>query len=189
MNAADIAALGGSGFDLVGYVARARVSSPMRDSISRTLFADIAILLPGQMLAKVDRMSMANGVEVRSPFLDHHVVEAALALPPSAKVTYGRSKAVLRKAFADSLPTELFRRPKKGFELPIALWLRSGPWRALAEDAVDPASLSEIGLAETGIGRQWLAELDSRRRDTADRIWMLVALRQWMLRQRSLQLS
>jgi asparagine synthase (glutamine-hydrolysing) len=186
---AEVAALGASGFDLTAHVANTRMPSPMQDAISRTLFADLAILLPSQMLAKVDRMSMANAIEVRSPLLDHHVVEAALAFPPEAKVAYGYGKAVLRDAFADALPPELFRRSKKGFELPVAHWLRSGPWRALAEDAVDPASLSSMGLAKTEIARQWLAELDSGRRDTADRIWVLVALRQWMLRQSALSLS
>lgn len=182
----DITALGANQFDLVSHVATARANAPMDDSISRTLFADMHILLPGQMLAKVDRMSMANAVEVRSPLLDHRVVEAALAMPPDVKVLRNRGKAILRNAFADRLPAELFRRPKKGFELPIAKWLTTGPWRTLAEQAIRSSAFGEIGLETRDIGRCWLAELDNGKRDTADQIWTLVALDQWMQRQSAL---
>jgi asparagine synthase (glutamine-hydrolysing) len=182
----DITALGSKAFDLVEHVANARASAPMNDPVSRTLFADIHILLPSQMLAKVDRMSMANAVEVRSPLLDYRVVETALAMPPDAKVSRNRGKAILRDAFADRLPPEVLRRAKKGFELPIAEWLRSGPWRALAEQAIRSSEFADIGLTTRNVGHRWLADLDIGRRDTADQVWTLVALDQWMQRQRAL---
>lgn len=168
--------------DITAMVEHARWESPASNTIDRTLFADIAIVLAGDMLPKVDRMGMANALEVRSPLLDHRVVEAALALPPEAKVAPGRGKAVLRDAFADVLPADVLKRPKKGFEIPVAQWLQ-GPLRDLAEDAVSPDALAAMGLEDTDLGRRWLDDLAARRRDTAERIWVLVALRQWMNRQ------
>lgn len=176
--------LGGTGFDVVDLVSSIRRESPSPHPVERTLYADLAIVLPGDMLPKVDRMGMANALEIRSPFLDHRVVEAALALPPEAKVQRGRGKAVLRDAFADVLPPDVLNRPKKGFEIPVATWL-TGPLRDLAEDATTPDALTDMGLEPVDLPRRWREDLARGRRDTAERIWTLIALRQWMRRQAS----
>ncbi len=184
LNATEVDALTGNrGFDVTAMVTEAHQDSGAAHAIDRTLYADLAIVLPGDMLVKVDRMGMANALEVRSPLLDHRVVEAALALPPEAKVARGRGKAVLRDAFADRLPAEVLKRPKKGFELPVANWLM-GPLRDLAEDATSKRALSDMGLEAVDIPTRWRDELAANRRDTAERIWTLVALKQWMDRQR-----
>jgi asparagine synthase (glutamine-hydrolysing) len=150
------------------------------DAINRMLHADIALGLPGDMLTKTDRMSMANSLEVRCPLLDHRVVEAAAAMPGAWKLKRGEGKAVLRRAFADALPAEVFERPKKGFEIPIAQWL-TGPLRSLVETALDPATLKDLGIAEAP-PRRWLAELESGKRDSSEKLWTLVAFTQWAAR-------
>jgi asparagine synthase (glutamine-hydrolysing) len=144
------------------------------------LFADMALGLPGDMLTKADRMSMANSLEVRCPLLDHGVVEAAAAMPGAWKLKRGAGKAILRRAFADALPAEVFQRPKKGFEIPIALWL-AGPLRSLVETALDAATLEAHGIAP-GPPRRWLAELERGRRDSSEKLWTLVAFTQWAAR-------
>ena len=150
------------------------------DAVNQMLFADIALGLPGDMLTKADRMSMANSLEVRCPFLDHRVVEAAAAMPGAWKLKRGEGKAILRRAFADALPAEVFRRPKKGFEVPIALWL-TGPLRSLVETALEPGTLAAHGVAAAP-PRRWLAELESGRRDTSEKLWTLIAFTQWAAR-------
>lgn len=150
------------------------------DLVNQMLFADIALGLPGDMLTKADRMSMANSLEVRCPFLDHRVVEAAAAMPGAWKLKRGEGKAILRRAFADALPAEVFRRPKKGFEVPVALWL-TGPLRSLVETALDASTLASHGIAASP-PRRWLAELESGRRDTSEKLWTLIAFTQWAAR-------
>ena len=127
-------------------------------------------------------MGMASALEIRSPLIDHRVVEAAPALPAEAKVATRQGKKVLREAFAGRLPEEVIHGPKKGFEIPVARWLL-GPWRDIAEAVTSPATLADLGLHDTGIGRRWLDELAAGRRDTAERIWELVALKEWTRRQ------
>ena len=104
------------------------------------LAADIALVLPGDMLVKADRMTMAHGLELRCPFLDHRVVEWAAAMPGRFKVARGAGKRMLRDAFADRLPAEVFQRPKRGFEIPIADWL-TGPLADRLRRAIDPVRL------------------------------------------------
>lgn len=96
------------------------------DSLSLTLLRDIQTVLISDMLVKIDRTSMHAGVEVRSPFLDHHVVEMALAIKGKNKISWRRGKKILRDVFKDDLPKAVFNSPKRGFEMPLNSWL-SGP--------------------------------------------------------------
>ncbi len=93
--------------------------------LNEMLALDCQLVLPGDMLAKVDHMSMANSLEVRVPFLDHSVVEFAFQLDASLKAKGGEKKIVLREAFRDLLPEELYHRPKHGFEVPLLDWFRN----------------------------------------------------------------
>ncbi|MES2485692.1 MAG: asparagine synthase C-terminal domain-containing protein, partial [Bacteroidota bacterium] len=95
-------------------------------SINDILYADTNMVLPGDMLTKVDLMSMANSLEVRVPLLDYNVVNYAFSLPAAYKIDAGGGKKILKDAFRDILPSELYNRPKHGFEVPLRKWLIGG---------------------------------------------------------------
>lgn len=96
------------------------------DGLNRYLYLDLMTYLPEDILFKVDITSMANSLECRSPFLDYKVIEFAASLPGKYKLTArGRSKHILKEAFADWLPPGFFDRPKKGFSVPLARWLQT----------------------------------------------------------------
>lgn len=185
MGPGEVAALVGPnspGAAVEDLVAAARGEAVTDDPVNAMLFADMRIGLTGDMLVKVDRMSMANGLEIRCPLLDQRVVAAALAMPGAYKLQTGRGKAVLREAFSHMLPTEVFERTKKGFEIPIAQWL-TGPLRSLCEAGIDEEGLRDLGIEAKGLPRQWLADLGARRRDTSEKLWTLVALQSWASRE------
>ncbi|MGD9537688.1 MAG: asparagine synthase (glutamine-hydrolyzing) [Alphaproteobacteria bacterium] len=153
------------------------------DPLNRMLHADLTLSLPSDMLVKVDRMSMANGLEVRCPFLDHRVVECAAAMPGAFKLARGEGKRVLRRAFADRLPADVFTLPKKGFELPIASWL-TNELDDLTRRAIDPARLKRQGLFAPELPRRWYDALASGKRDTSEKLWTLIAFQAWCERHR-----
>jgi asparagine synthase (glutamine-hydrolysing) len=163
-------------------VAAFREAANDADPINAMLAADIALVLPGDMLVKADRMAMAHGLELRCPFLDHRVVEWAAAMPGRLKVARGAGKRILRDSFADRLPAEVFERPKRGFEIPIAEWL-TGPLIDRVRRAIDPIRLTAEGLFRPELPALWYEELTSGRRDTSWQLWTLVAFQAWQERQ------
>ncbi|MCX7353277.1 MAG: asparagine synthase (glutamine-hydrolyzing) [Alphaproteobacteria bacterium] len=156
----------------------ARSDARETDPINEMLAAEIAIGLVGDMLVKVDRMSMANGLEVRCPFLDPRVVECAAAMPGEFKLAPGAGKRILRRAFADRLPEDVFRRPKKGFEMPIASWL-AGPLAERVRAAIDPAHLTRQGLFRPDLPARWFADLRAGKRDTSWQLWTMLVFQSW----------
>src|SRR5262249_23669866 len=100
--------------------------APRRDPVTRAMVADLLLYLPDDLLHKVDMASMAHSLECRGPFLDPRVVQLALAMPLRRKLRLrgGRSKVVLKQAFADLLPPTIRTRPKMGFGVPIDRWFR-----------------------------------------------------------------
>ena len=167
-------------------VARAREAARDTDPINAMLAAEVATGLVGDMLVKVDRMSMANGLEVRCPWLDQRVVECAAAMPGAFKLARGQGKRILRRAFAERLPGEVFARPKKGFEVPVARWLTT-ELRDLTRRAIDPDRLRRQGLFRPELPARWLADLESGRRDTSWALWTLVAFQSWSEHHRRLE--
>ena len=155
-----------------------RQDSGQTDPVNAMLAADIALGLPSDMLVKVDRMSMANGLEVRCPFLDHRLVGFAAALPSRLKLGARTGKIALRQAFADRLPPSVFARPKKGFEMPIASWL-TGQLADLTRRAIDPTHLATQGLFRPELPAAWYDALKGGRRDTSEALWTLVAFQAW----------
>ena len=105
------------------------------DHLSRVLYADIKTYLAGGILVKVDRMSMANSLEVRAPLLDYRIVEFAAKLPPAFKLRGEQKKYLLRQALRKRLPAQILDRKKMGFSVPLAHWL-GGPLRPMVESAV-----------------------------------------------------
>jgi len=164
--------------DLEAMVRGLRDAAGTDDPINAMLAADIALGLPSDMLVKVDRMSMANALEVRCPFLDQRVVECAAALPGRLKIGRAGGKIALRRAFSDRLPAAVFDRPKKGFELPIAQWLM-GPLGDRVRRAIDPARLRKQGLFRPELPTEWYDMLKSGRRDTSEALWTMVAFQAW----------
>jgi asparagine synthase (glutamine-hydrolysing) len=152
------------------------------DPINAMLAADVAFELPGDMLTKVDRTSMAHALETRTPFLDQRVVEWAFALPGESKLalTGGRpvGKRILRTAFADRLPAEVFDRPKRGFEMPVAAMLQ-GPAAQRLAAATDAAALARQGLFDLSLIADWRRELAAGWRDTSWQLWTVLAFQEW----------
>jgi asparagine synthase (glutamine-hydrolysing) len=136
-----------------------------RSLLSGQLRSDLHEWLPHDLLAKVDGASMAHSLEARVPFLDHRVVEWASSLPDEQRIRGGITKRVLRRAYRDSLPPEVVQRPKRGFDLPLADWIR-GPLREQAQDLMTPDRLRNWeGLdpdRATGMLRDHLSEKADR---------------------------
>src|SRR5207342_3101705 len=110
-------------------------------SLSSTLLADLSEWLPHNLLQKVDRASMAFSLEARVPYLALPVVRFVVSLSDRMKIRGTETKRLLRRALAGTVPDEILRRPKQGFDLPLAAWLR-GPLRGLASSRLDERALS-----------------------------------------------
>src|SRR5690606_4247736 len=104
------------------------LSSLKGKDFNEVLWTDMNLVLLSDMLVKVDSMSMANSLEVRSPFLDYKVVDFAFSLPESFKIDRNLKKKIVQDAFRSMLPEELYNRPKKGFEIPLLGWFRKELW-------------------------------------------------------------
>ena len=136
---------------------------------------DIHTYLPGDVLTKVDIARMACALEVRSPFLDHELVEFAAALPWDFKLHGNDRKHILKAAFADLLPMEVLNRRKRGFGVPIAAWLRT-TWRKQAEEALFDGPLFSEGFIERApLHDIWNAHQSSHS-DYSYLLWTLLML-------------
>ncbi len=136
---------------------------------------DIHTYLPGDVLTKVDIASMACSLEVRSPFLDHELVEFAAALPWDFKLHGNDRKRILKAAFADLLPHEIMNRRKRGFGVPLAAWLRT-TWRKQAEEALFDGPLFSEGFVERDPLLKIWNDHQSARSDWSYLLWTLLML-------------
>jgi asparagine synthase (glutamine-hydrolysing) len=139
---------------------------------------DVRTYLPGDLLLKADIASMANSLEVRSPLLDHAVLELGLSLPDSLKVEGRRGKVALRRAFADALPPEVAGRDKTGFGVPIARWFR-GELQAPARDLLLGETARARGQMRPEVVARVLDDHAAGRADHAHRLWCLLMLELW----------
>jgi asparagine synthase (glutamine-hydrolysing) len=151
-----------------------------RDPVTRTMVADVLTYLPCDLLVKVDMASMAHGLECRGPFLDHRVVELAMAMPIGRKLGLrgGRSKLVLKRAFADLLPAPIRDRPKMGFGVPLDRWFRGELKDELRAVLLDPVALGR-GLFQPEAVARLVDDHIEGRRDHAYRLWALLMLELW----------
>jgi len=134
--------------------------------------------LTGDMLVKVDRMSMANSLEVRSPLLDHHLAELAAAIPTSWKIHNGRGKHVFVQAVGHRLPPELLARKKMGFGVPLELWFRTS-LREFVSDHLTSRRFVERGIVSPPFLNVLLDEHQRGRRNNNQWIWSLLMLELW----------
>lgn len=146
----------------------------VRDPANRAMVLDQRLYLAEGVLAKVDRASMAHGVEVRSPFLDHHVVELAADVPIGHKLQGRRDKVALREAFRGTLPDATVDRQKQGFGTPVGPWLR-GPLRHLLEGLPEQVE----GLIDADRLRVCIGEHIDGTQDHRRRLWSAVVLARW----------
>jgi asparagine synthase (glutamine-hydrolysing) len=166
--------------DPAAVLARAFDAAPKRDPVTRATIVDLLTYLPGDLLVKVDLASMAHSLECRGPFLDHRVVELALAMPIGRKLRFrgGRSKVVLKQAFADLLPKEIQTRPKMGFGVPLDRWFRGELKDELRSVLLDPVAQAR-GLFRPEAVEQLIDDHVQSRKDNAYRLWALLMLELW----------
>ena len=148
------------------------------DPVAAAQLLDLRLYLPDDLLVKVDIASMANSLEVRAPFLDREMVEFAVALPTHLKLRGRRSKWILKEAFEGVIPAENMHRPKQGFSIPLASWLRS-ELRDLAHETTLSQRALGRGYVRPEAVRRLVAEHMDRSADHAIRIWALMMLELW----------
>jgi asparagine synthase (glutamine-hydrolysing) len=142
------------------------------------LAADTAILLPDDFLTKVDRASMAFGLEVRPPLVDHELLELAATIPSRFKVRDGETKWILKRTFSDRLPDDAVWRAKQGFEIPVDAWLRQ-PLREMFESSVlAPNSRVADLIDQRAVGRLYRSHLASVGRH-GNVLWSFLMLARW----------
>lgn len=148
--------------------------------LNTSLLADMKMVLPNDMLTKVDLMSMANSLEVRTPLLDYTVVNFAFQIPFQYKLRNGVTKSILKDAFRADLPEELFNRGKKGFEVPLTHWLKTGLWSLIDEDLLSERFVTEQGIFNYASIRNLKQQLQSNNPgDAHARIWGLLVFQYW----------
>ncbi len=146
--------------------------------VEKTMEVDINSYLPYDLLVKVDIASMANSLEVRSPFLDHKFIEFVARIPVDYKLKGMIKKYILKKAFKKIIPEEVLRRPKKGFGVPVCRWFRHDLKDYLSDTLLSRRSIERGYFKSDGI-RRLLAEHISGRIDHSQRLWTLLMLELW----------
>ncbi|HEV7816526.1 MAG TPA: XrtA/PEP-CTERM system amidotransferase, partial [Janthinobacterium sp.] len=153
-----------NGYQAVEVLRRHARNCPAADALGQVQYLDMKTYLPGDILTKVDRASMAHGLEVRSPLLDHSLVEWISGLPSNLKLQGGEGKYLFKKALLPYLPRQLLYREKMGFSVPMATWLR-GPLRQRLRQALLGATLAHSGMFNMAYIEDMLERHQSGRRD------------------------
>lgn len=160
---------------------RAMREAPARDPLSRAQYADLRIWLPGDILTKIDRTSMAVSLEAREPLLDHRLVEFAARVPAGLRLRRGTGKWLMKKALEGRLPPEILHRRKMGFVTPVSAWFR-GPLAGEAAAVARSPALAELGWFDAGA---IAAIAEDHRRGRADHgrtLWQLLMLERSLAR-------
>jgi asparagine synthase (glutamine-hydrolysing) len=144
----------------------------------RMMLADQVTYLPDDLLAKIDRASMAVGLEVRAPLLDHRVLEFAWRLPQRMRIRQGVTKWALRELLARHVPRALWERPKRWFTMPVRGWL-TGPLRPWAEELLTDASLAQVPVLRAAAVRAEWARVRTGRAGNGHAMWAVLQLLSW----------
>jgi asparagine synthase (glutamine-hydrolysing) len=148
----------------------AQADYPRADLFQLMSYVELKQRLSELLLQRLDRVAMLSSVEGREPFLDHELVEFALALPPRMKHRGGSGKYILRRAVRDLLPEEILNRPKQGFGAPMVEWLR-GPFGRRAQQAVAGSTLIERGVLNVAPLNRLFDEHRAGRADWSYHLW------------------
>ena len=148
------------------------------DVVERMMYLDGVSYLPDDIMAKVDRATMAFSLEARQPLLDHRICEFAWRLPMDWKLRGGEGKRILKNVLNRYVPSELTQRPKQGFSVPLRAWLR-GPLREWAKDLTAADRLERAGILDSGsVQREW-KRLDAGAAGADARLWAVVMFESW----------
>lgn len=159
---------------------RADILQHLGNDFNEVLLTDMNLVLVSDMLVKVDMMSMANSLEVRSPFLDHKVVDFAFSLPVEYKVDAGMKKKIVQDAFRPMLPEEIYNRPKHGFEIPLLDWFRKELWGMINDDLLSKQFVVQQGIFDVTAIENLKRKLHSSSpEDSHATIWALIVFQHW----------
>ena len=156
--------------------------SEFESEVLRAQMHDLQSYLPDDLLVKTDIASMASSLELRSPFLDHNLVNLGLSLPVDMKVGRRQGKLILREAFGDILPPEILSAPKRGFGLPLSRWLREDLQPMLKDVLLSP-DLKRTGIFRTESLAGLINDHIRGRGDHSHRLWALLVLARWLIKQ------
>jgi asparagine synthase (glutamine-hydrolysing) len=148
------------------------------DPLWREQFADIKTYLPDDILAKVDRMSMANSLEARTPFLDYRVVEFVMGLPSHLKLNGLTTKYILKRCMAERLPRAILRRTKQGFSIPMKNWLKR-ELRPILEDILSPEHINQEGWFNPAYVEKLKTDHFQGIANRSHQLWSLMVLHIW----------
>jgi asparagine synthase (glutamine-hydrolysing) len=148
------------------------------EPLDRLLYIDSKTYLPGDILTKVDRMSMAVSLEARAPLLDHKLIDFVTRIPASLKMAGTETKYLLKKAVSELIPPEILRRPKQGFGVPIQEWINQ-QLRTRIRDTLSESRTCQRGYVDAGYVDVLLDEHERGRRDHSMRLWALLMLELW----------
>ena len=164
--------------DSAGLLSASFHAAKANSFLDRTLYTDTTNYLPGDLLVKADRMTMAHSLEGRSPFLDHVLMEWAARLPEGMKLSGNAHKVILKKAFADALPQTITKRGKQGFGIPLGAWFR-GPLAGWATETLLDPNAGVNALFRPAAVDTLLQQHIQGRTDHGKRIWTLMAFELW----------
>ena len=167
--------LRGDPFSPVWFHAR---RAPDGDMLDRLGYLDIKLYLQDDLLVKVDRMSMANSLEIRVPFLDYTFIEYAASIPGSLKLKGLTTKYILKKSMAKVLPSEVLTRKKIGFDIPLGVWIRQ-ELREFVQDVLSPANLKKHGFFNPDYVQKILSEHLKGTHNHRQLLWPLIIFQFW----------
>ncbi len=170
----------GVGADPIDLYRRYFAKTNARAPLNRMLYVDTRLYLPSDMLVKIDRMTMAHGLETRVPFLDHDLVEFSAKLPPSLKLHHFlKKKHILKKVMQPRLPESVLKRRKQGFNVPKVRWIKCD-LKEFVRDHLSPQRARETGLLDESVVTGLLDDHFHERADNSHQIWCLLTLVLWL---------
>jgi asparagine synthase (glutamine-hydrolysing) len=172
------------GYNAIEVFKAHAADAPTRDSLSLVQYLDFKTYLPGDILTKVDRASMAHSLEVRVPLLDHEFVDWVSGLDPRIKLRGGESKWVFKKALESKLPNEILYRSKMGFAVPLEHWFR-GPLKDRVKKALLDGALRDSGLFDQGFLARMVQQHQAGLRNFTAPIWALMMFEGFLRRHAS----